>query len=68
VENDLLCLDFPVFNINLISHKNNWNVLTHSHKILVPFGNVLVSDSGANVKHNDCTLTTDAAKFSELTY
>jgi len=45
VESDLLGFDFSVFNINLISDQDNWNVLANSHKIFVPLWNVLVGDS-----------------------
>jgi hypothetical protein len=66
VENDLLGLDLSVLHIDLISNQNDWNILANSHEILVPFWYILVSNSGTNVKHNDCALTTNTAKVSEI--
>jgi hypothetical protein len=60
VESDLLSFDLTVFHIDLISDKNNRNVLTNTDKILVPFGNILVGDAGAHIKHNDGAVSSDA--------
>jgi hypothetical protein len=45
VESDLLGLDFSVLDIDLVSNKDDWNVLADSDEILVPFGNILIGDS-----------------------
>jgi len=56
VENDRLGLDFPVFDVNFVSTEDNWDVFTDPHQISMPVGNILVSDSGSDIKHNDGTL------------
>lgn len=51
-------------NINesyLVSTQHDRNVLAHSCKVSVPVGNVLVCDTAGHVKHDDRTLSLDAA-------
>jgi hypothetical protein len=45
VECDLLGLDLSVLNIDFVSNQDNRNVLTDSDEILIPLGNILVSNS-----------------------
>lgn len=45
VEGDLLGLDLSVLNVDLVSNKNDGDVLADSHEILVPLGYVLIGDS-----------------------
>ena len=63
VESDLLSLDFSVLYVNLVSNEDNGNVLTDTDKILVPFGNILVSDTRAHIEHDDGAVSTDAIKI-----
>ena len=67
VESDLLCLNFSVLNINLVSYKNDWDVFADSDEILVPLWNILVGDSGADVKHDNTTVSSDIVSVSETT-
>lgn len=54
-------------NIDLVSTKNNGDVLTNPLQISVPVGNVLVGDSGSNIEHDDTTLSLDVVTVSETT-
>lgn len=47
-------------NIDLVTAKNNRNVFADTDEITMPVGDVLVSDSGGDIKHDDGTLTTNA--------
>ena len=42
VENDGLCLELPVLNVDLVTAENDGNVFADSHQVSVPVGNVLV--------------------------
>jgi len=57
VEGDLFGFNFSVFHVDLVSNENNWDVGAHSGQVLVPLGDVLVSDSGAHVKHDDSAMS-----------
>ena len=65
VENDLLGLDFSVLNINFVTYENDWNILANSHEILIPLWNVLVSDSRADIEHDDTTVSVDVVSISK---
>jgi hypothetical protein len=56
VKHDALRLDFPVLDVDFVPTENNGDVLTHSDKITVPVWNILVCNSGCNVKHYNGTL------------
>jgi len=69
VECYLLGLDLPVLHINFIPTKNNWDVFTNPAKITVPCWNILVCQSCCDIKHDDSTLSMDAAtKQNTLLY
>ena len=51
---------FCYLNVDLVTTENNRNVFTDTNKITMPVGNVLVSNSGSDIKHDDGTLTLDA--------
>ncbi len=63
MESDLFCFDLPVFDIHFVSDEADGNFLTDSSEVLVPFGHVLVGDSGADIEHDDSTLATDAKQY-----
>jgi len=67
VENNLFGLNLSIFDINLVSDENNWNILAHSYKILVPFGHVLVGDPRAHIEHDDTALASNIISVSETT-
>ena len=62
VESDLLGLDLSVLDIDLVANEHNGDVLADSDEILVPLGDVLVGDSGADIEHDDSAVATDAKK------
>lgn len=65
VECNALGLDLALLDINLVSAKNNGNVLAHSDKITVPVGHTLVCDTRGNIKHNDSALAVDVVSVSQ---
>ena len=67
MEGNLLSLDLSVLNIDLITNQANWDAFTYSSEIFVPFGDVFVSDSGADIEHDDSSLASDVVAFSEST-
>ena len=64
VEGNLFSLHFSVFDVNLVSDKHDGDVRAHSSQVLVPLGHVLVSDSGAHVKHDNSAVASDAINHS----
>ena len=65
VENDVLCLHLPVLNVHLVATQDNGDVVTHTHQVTVPVGDILVCHSGGHVKHDDGTLALDVVAISE---
>ena len=59
--------DATNLNIDLVSTKDDRNVLTDSLQISVPVRNVLVGDSGSDIEHDDTTLSLDVVTISETT-
>jgi len=67
MEGDLFGLDLSVFDIDLVAHKTDGDAFTDSGQVLVPLGNILVCDSGADIEHNDTALPANIVPFSEST-
>ena len=65
MEGDLLRLDLPVLHIDLVAHETNWDPLTNPCQVLVPLGDILVGDPGADIEHDDSTLPANVVAFSE---
>jgi hypothetical protein len=65
VENNLFGLNLSVFDINFVSNQNNWDVFANSDEIFVPLWNVLICDSGADIEHDNTTVTTNVISISE---
>jgi hypothetical protein len=59
--------DATNLDVDLVSTKDDRNVLTNPLQISVPVRNVLVGDSGSNIKHDDTTLSLDVITISETT-
>lgn len=59
--------DATDLDIDLVSTKDDRNVLTNPLQISVPVRNVLVGDSGSDIKHDDTTLSLDVITISETT-
>jgi len=49
MEGNLLGFDSSVFNINLISAEDNWNVLANSDNVSVPIRNIFIGYSGSAI-------------------
>ena len=62
VESDLLGLDLSVLNVDLVTNEDDGNVLADTDEILVPLGNILVSDAGAHIEHDDCAVSANAKR------
>jgi hypothetical protein len=54
-------------DVDLVTAKNNGNVFANPLQVSVPVGNVLVGNSGSNIKHDDTTLSLDVVSVSETT-
>ena len=67
VECNCLGLDFAIFDVNLVSTKNDRDVLTHPNKIPVPVGYILVCHSRSDVKHDNGTLTLNVVAITKAT-
>ena len=67
VESDLLGLDLSVLNFHLISTQNDWNVFTDSGQVTMPVGNIFVSDTGGNIKHDNGALSLDVVPITQST-
>jgi hypothetical protein len=67
VEGDLLGLNLPVLHINLVSTKNNGNVLAHTAKISVPCRHILVCQASRYIKHDNSTLSMNVVTISKTT-
>jgi len=65
VESNLFSLNFTILNINLVSNKNNWDRLTDTSKILVPLRYVSVSNSRADIEHDNSTVSTNVVTITE---
>jgi hypothetical protein len=65
VESNGLGLDLTLLNIDLVTAENDGDVLADTDKITVPVGNVLVSDTGGNIKHDNTTLAVNVVTVTE---
>lgn len=67
MENNGLGLDFPILDVNFVARQDNGNILANSYQIPMPVGNVLVGDSGSDVKHDDGTLALNVVTVTKTT-
>ena len=65
MESDLSGLDLSVLLIDLVSDENDWDVIADSGQVLVPLGNVFVSDSGCDIEHENGCVGANVVSFSE---
>jgi hypothetical protein len=69
MEGNLLGLNLTVLDFYLVSGEDDWDIFTDAGEITVPVGNIFVSDTRSDVKHNDGALALDVvsvAQSSEL--
>ena len=67
VEGNLLGFDFAVLDLHLVPHEDNWNVLADAGEIAVPVRDVLVSDTGRDIEHDNRALTLDVVPVAQST-
>lgn len=65
MEDDGLCFNFSVLNINFVTAQDNRNVFTNSDEIAMPVGDVLVCDARGHVKHNNGAMRLDVITVSQ---
>jgi hypothetical protein len=54
-------------HIDLVSAKDDGDVLADTLEVTVPVGNILVGNTGGNVEHDDTTLALNVVTISETT-
>ena len=57
MEDDRLCFDFSVLDVDFVAGQDDWDILANSGQISVPVRDVLVSHSRRDVKHDDRALS-----------
>lgn len=67
MESDSFGLDFAIFDVDLVSAKNDRNVLAYSGQVAMPVRYVLVGDTSGNIEHNDGTLSLDIISVTKAT-
>ena len=65
VESNCLCLDLSLLDIDLVTTEHDRDVFTDTDEITVPVGNVLVSNTGGDIEHDDAALTIDVVSVTE---
>lgn len=65
MEGDLLSLDLPILDIDLVAHETDRDAFTDPSQVLVPLGDVLVGDPRTDIEHDDATLPANVVAFSE---
>jgi hypothetical protein len=56
MESDLSSLDLSVLRVNLVTNENDRNIFADSSQILVPLGNILISDSCSDIEHHNSAM------------
>ena len=54
-------------DVDLVSTKNNGNVLADTFEITMPIGDVLIGDTGSDVEHDDTALALNIVTITETT-
>ena len=54
-------------DVDLVSAKDDGDVLANTLEVTVPVGNVLVGDTGGHVEHDDTALALDVVTIAETT-
>lgn len=60
-------LDLSFLDIDLVAAQYNWDILANPLEIPMPVRNVLVGDSGGDIKHDDTALPLNIIPVSEAT-
>lgn len=67
MESDLPGLDLSVLLVDLVANQDNGNIVTDPRQILIPFGHVLVGDSGGHIEHENGRIGANIIPFPEPT-
>lgn len=67
VEGDGLGLHLTLLDIDLVSTKDDGDVLADTDEVTVPVGDVLVGDTGGDIEHDDTALAVDVITVTETT-
>lgn len=67
VEDDALCLDFPVLDVDFVAAEDNWYVFADPDQIPVPVRNIFVRHPRRNIEHDDGTLALNVVTIAEPT-
>ena len=67
VEGDLLGLDLAITDIDFVADKDDGDGLANTSQILVPLGDVGVSDARADIEHDNTAVATDIVSIAETT-
>ena len=62
---NLTSLDLTVLHVDLVSDKNNWDVLTNTGQVTMPVRNGFISNTGGNVKHDDTTVSLNVVSVTQ---
>lgn len=58
-------LDLSVFLVNFVSDQDNGDVVADSGEVLIPFGDVLIGDSGGDVEHENSGIGTNIVTLTK---
>jgi hypothetical protein len=53
--------------VNLITTKNNWDVLADTLKVTMPVGDIFVRDTRGDIEHDDTTLALNVVAVTQTT-
>jgi len=67
MEGNGLGLNLALLNVDLVSSKNDRDILANADEITMPVGNVLVGNSRSDVEHDDTALTVNVVSISQPT-
>ena len=65
VESDLSGFDSSVLLVDLVSDKDDGDVIADPGEVLVPLGDILVGDSGGDIEHENGGMSSNIVSFSE---
>ena len=65
MESDLSGFDSSVLLVDLVSDKDDGDVIADPGEVLVPLGDILVGDSGGDIEHENGGMSSNIVSFSE---
>ena len=67
MKGNLLGLDLTILDFDLVSSQDNGDVFTDSSQITMPVGNIFVSDTRGDIKHDNGTLSLNVISITKST-